>query len=133
MNPEANPKAHRACEGKVVERMQDLLSTNNDSHTGFRKAAEVIADEQLAEMFGDLAREHSDQAAELGRLLASHGVEPRQRATRPDVMRRFLLDFLATMNGGNPAVILAAAERGQDQLEKLHAEIQFSGANPPQL
>mgnify|MGYP002621746661 CR=1 FL=1 len=118
-----NPEANSAVNSNIIERLENLLLNNNDSQYGFHKAAEAMDDARLAGLFRDLARERSAHAAELQKWLMARGVKPRLEPLRTSALRRNLLDFLATLNGGDPAVILAEAERWEDDIEQHYESI----------
>lgn len=116
---------------QVVQRLNDLIRTNIDSSKGLHEAAEVVNDPELRSRFIDLARDRQINAAELRQFIESHqGWVDMDGGTVLGAAHRWWLDMRARMAGGDPAVVLNEAERGEDFIKHSYEDALHETGDP---
>jgi uncharacterized protein (TIGR02284 family) len=96
---------------KIVDTLNDLIRIVEDSHEGYRHAAESARDDDLKALFNDLAAQRGAIVRELQRLVAEQGGAPDMGGTVLGGAHRFFLGLKSTVLGQDRAAILSEVER----------------------
>jgi uncharacterized protein (TIGR02284 family) len=106
----------------TIEKLQDLIQVNVDSHDGFEEVADKTDDIAVANLFRRLASERSNQASELQAIVAANCEEPEESGSYSAAAHRVLIDIRAALGGGTK-VMLIEAEKGEDQIKEKYEEV----------
>ena len=106
----------------TVEKLQELIQINIDSHDGFKQLAEKTDDTELANLFRRLGSERADQASELQSAVFINDEDPTDSGSSAAAAHRMLIDIRAALGGG-PKVMLIEAERGEDQIKEKYEDV----------
>ncbi len=107
---------------KTVDKLQELVQVNIDSHDGFNDAASNTEDMTISSLFRELASQRQQHAAELRTLVAANFEEPQKEgsyaaAAAPRV------DGLAIGNGRWNEGDARRSRRGEDHIKAKYEEI----------
>ncbi|MGQ9368088.1 ferritin-like domain-containing protein [Azospirillum sp. ST 5-10] len=100
---------------ETVDTLNDLIRIVEDSHEGYRQAAESSDEEDLRALFNDLAAQRGAIVRELQRLVAREGGAPDIGGTVLGGAHRFFLGLRTAVLGRERDVILAEVERGEEE------------------
>jgi uncharacterized protein (TIGR02284 family) len=106
----------------TVDKLQELIQVNIDSHNGFNDAASNSEDMTIGSLFRELASQRQQQAAELRTLVAANFEEPDSEGSYAAAAHRAWMDLRAAFGGGTKAM-LSEAERGEDYIKGKYEEI----------
>lgn len=98
----------------------DLIRIVEDSHEGYRQAAESADADDLKALFNDLAAQRGAIVRELQRLVAEQGGAPDMGGTMLGGAHRFFLELKAAVLGHDRAAIISEVERGEDECIRLY-------------
>lgn len=107
---------------QLVDTLNDLIRIVEDSHGGYRQAAEKSEDDDLKALFNDLAAQRGAIVRELQRLVAEQGGAPDIGGTIVGGAHRFFLDLKETVLGRDRAAIIAEVQRGEGECVRLYNE-----------
>lgn len=107
---------------ETVDKLQELVQVNIDSHDGFNDAASNTEDMTISSLFRELASQRQQQAAELRTLIAANFEEPEKDGSYAAAAHRAWMDLRAAFGGGTKAM-LSEAERGEDYIKGKYEEI----------
>ena len=107
---------------ETIEKLQELVQVNIDSHDGFNDAASNTEDMTISSLFRELASQREQQAAELRTLVAANFEEPDREGSYAAAAHRAWMDLRAAFGGGTHAM-LSEAERGEDHIKGKYEEI----------
>ena len=113
---------------ETIETLQDLIQANLDSAKGYREAAEVIDHTQLTAAFIEAAEQRGELAADLQTHVMLNGDRPTKEDSWLAAFHRSWMKLRASLNGGDPYVVLVEAERGEDYLKKAYEDALVSTA-----
>lgn len=105
---------------EIVDTLNDLIRIVEDSHEGYRQAAESAEEEDLKALFNDLAAQRGAIVREIQRLVAEQGGAPDMGGTMMGGAHRFFLGLKAAVLGHDRAAILTEVERGEDECIRLY-------------
>lgn len=117
--------------GKAIAGLQELVRVNIDTGKGFREAAELIENKDIASYFRRCGERRHEFAAELQRIIGIHGVDPECSGSATGTMRRWWLFVRGTVQGGDEHAVLAEAERGEDAIKHKYEEVIQETAGGP--
>lgn len=100
---------------QVVDALNDLVQITEDSHEGYRRAAETAADADLKALFNDLAAQRGAMVRELQAKVAEQGGIPADRGTLLGTAHRAFDGLKAAVLGNDRQAILQAIERGEGE------------------
>jgi uncharacterized protein (TIGR02284 family) len=106
----------------TVDKLQELIQVNIDSHDGFNDAASNSEEMTISSLFRELAAQRQQQAAELRTLVAANFEEPDSEGSYAAAAHRAWMDLRAAFGGGTKAM-LSEAERGEDYIKGKYEEI----------
>lgn len=107
---------------ETVDTLNDLIRIVEDSHEGYRQAAESSEDEDLRTLFNDLAGQRGAIVRELQRLVAREGGAPDIGGTMLGGAHRFFLGLRTAVMGRDRNVILAEVGRGEEECLRRYEE-----------
>lgn len=107
---------------ETVDTLNDLIRIVEDSHEGYRQAAESSEDGDLKSLFNDLAAQRGAIVRELQRLVASEGGAPDIGGTMIGGAHRFFLELRTTVLGRDRAAVLAEVERGEEECMRRYQQ-----------
>lgn len=107
---------------KTQSRIQQLVQINRDSASGFREAAEAVAEKSLASDFRVWAADRTRQANELATYLQDETEIPEEESWLASLHQTWL-KLRAAMSSGDAYAVLAEAERGEDQIKEKYEEV----------
>lgn len=105
---------------EIVDTLNDLIRIVEDSHEGYRQAAESAEEEDLKALFNDLSAQRGAIVRELQRLVAEQGGAPDMGGTMMGGAHRFFLELKTAVLGRDRAAILTEVERGEDECIRLY-------------
>ncbi len=111
--------------------LQDVLQANVDSARLFDDAAEQIKNPRMADLFRDIAQQRRANAQELKQYVIAAGEKPDDKPSLGGQTREIWLRFRSALNGGDPYVVLAEAERSEDHLKEIYTEAIRHNAGSP--
>lgn len=110
----------------IVDTLNDLIRIVEDSHEGYRQAAESAGEvgsaDDLQALFNDLAAQRGAIVRELQRLVAEQGGAPDVGGTVMGGAHRFFLGLKAAVMGHDRGAILGEVERGENECVRLYDE-----------
>lgn len=104
---------------EIVDTLNELIRIVEDSHEGYRQAAESAEEEDLKALFNDLAAQRGAIVREIQRLVAEQGGAPDMGGTMMGGAHRFFLGLKAAVLGHDRAAILTEVERGEGECIRL--------------
>lgn len=107
---------------EIVDTLNDLIRIVEDSHEGYRQAAEAAEQPDLKERFNDLAAQRGAIVRELQRLVAEQGGAPDMGGTMLGGAHRFFVELRGTILGHDREAMLAEVERGEGECIRLYDE-----------
>lgn len=107
----------------TVEKLQKLIRANIDAYDGFNEAAEEVDETQLASLFRQIASDRSEFASDLQEYVEWNGEEAEDDGSVAASVHRVWINIRGKINGGDPYVILAEAERGEDSIKESYEEV----------
>lgn len=100
---------------EIVDTLNDLIRIVEDSHEGYRQAAENCEDEDLGALFSDLAAQRGAIVRELQRLVAEQGGAPDIGGTIVGGAHRVFLGLRGAVLGHDRDAILNEVQRGETE------------------
>lgn len=100
---------------EIVDTLNDLIRIVEDSHEGYRQAAEAVREEDLKALFNDLAAQRGAIVRELQRLVAEQGGAPDMGGTVIGGAHRFFLELKNNVLGHDREAILNEVQRGETE------------------
>jgi len=123
-----------ADQDEVIDRLNDLVSINIDSHRGWAEAAENTNDPALQQFFTQMAEVRERNADELRELVRELGSDPTDAGSVSATMHRWWIDAKQALTGDDAFSVLNEAERGEDAIKDEYEEaltgLEGSGAEP---
>ncbi len=116
---------------QTIEHLQDLVRINRDSAEGFRKAAELIQDLKLTELFLQIAGQREAFARELRGYVELNDEDGDISTSWEGMFHRWWLDVRALLSSGNDHAVLAEAERGEDKIKEMYEDVLKDTAGSP--
>ncbi|APZ94165.1 PA2169 family four-helix-bundle protein [Fuerstiella marisgermanici] len=107
---------------ETVEKLQDLVRINMDSHQGLLDAADAIDDDAVATVFRATATERSLFAEELKAYVEWNDESAPQEQSFAAKVHQAWMNCRAKLNGGDPHVVLIEAEYGEDQIKEAYED-----------
>lgn len=107
---------------QIVDTLNDLIRIVEDSHEGYRHAAESSDEDDIKSLFNDLAAQRGAIVRELQRSVAEVGGAPDMGGTILGGAHRFFLDLKQAVLGRDRAAVLAEVERGENECVRLYDE-----------
>lgn len=104
---------------ETIDKLQDLLQLNIDSSNGFREAAELVDDAEIAAMFRRHAEERKRQADELQAYVELNDEKPKDEGSVRAAMHRTWMNVRSSLQDDQKAV-LSEAERGEDVIKHAY-------------
>ena len=98
---------------RIVGTLNDLIHIVEDSHEGYRQAAEGSADDDLKALFNDLGAQRGAIVRELQRLVAEQGGAPDMGGTVMGGAHRAFVGLKSAVLGRDRAAIFAEVQRGE--------------------
>jgi len=108
---------------ETQEAVQDLIQANLDSESGFREVAGEVDDPQLSQLFVRMAETRKELARDLQAHVLMDGERPRLDGSWLASLHRTWVDIRAKVSGGDPAVLLTEAERGEDYIKAAYEDV----------
>lgn len=106
----------------TIEKLQDLIRMNIDSHQGFLEAAKAVEDDEVASLFRRLATDRERFAEELKTYVEwNEETAPNEQSFAAKVHQTWL-NLRAKLNGGDTHVVLCEAEYGEDQIKEAYED-----------
>jgi uncharacterized protein (TIGR02284 family) len=115
----------------TIKKMQELIRANIDAYDGFHESADEISNDRVASLFRYIADERSTLASELQEYVEWNGEEAAKEGTLTAGVHRAWINIRSTLNGGDPYVILAEAERGEDHIKQAYEDVLKETAGSP--
>lgn len=107
---------------ETVDTLNDLIRIVEDSHEGYRQAAETSEEEDLRTLFNDLAAQRGAIVRELQRLVAEQGGAPDIGGTVMGGAHRFFVGLRTAVLGRDRGVVLAEVERGEEECVRRYEQ-----------
>lgn len=107
---------------EIVDTLNDLIRIVEDSHEGYRQAAESSEDSDLKALFGDLADQRGAIVRELQRTVAEQGGAPDMGGTVVGSAHRFFLELKSAVLGHDRDAMLAEVQRGESECVRRYEE-----------
>lgn len=98
-----------------------LISINRDGAEGYKKAAELLAENQYKEICLEYAEQRERFIVELTHLMNSFGDRPTDSQSAAGVLHDLWMD-IRNMVGGDDADILAECDRGEEAAVEFYHE-----------
>lgn len=106
----------------IVDTLNDLIHTVEDSHEGYRHAAESVEGDDLKALFNDMAAQRGAIVRELQRSVAEIGGAPDIGGTVIGGAHRMFLGVREAVLGSDRAALLAEVERAESECVRLYEE-----------
>lgn len=104
----------------IVDTLNDLIHTVEDSHEGYRHAAERVVGDDLKTLFNDLAAQRGAIVRELQRAVAEVGGAPDIGGTVIGGAHRMFLGVREAVLGSDRAALLGEVERAESECVRLY-------------
>ncbi|MCW2244480.1 uncharacterized protein (TIGR02284 family) [Azospirillum fermentarium] len=105
---------------QLVDALNGLIHIVEDSHEGYRQAAENAAEDGMKGLFNDVAAQRGAIVRELQRLVAEQGGAPGMGGTVTGSTLRFFLDLKQAVLGHDRTALLDGIERGETECLRLY-------------
>jgi uncharacterized protein (TIGR02284 family) len=115
---------------ETLSTLQNLIQRNIDSRDGFNEAAQNMDNLTIESLFRELAAQRSEQASELGSLVALNRTAPQSRGSMAAAAHRAWMDLRSAMGGGTMAMV-QEAERGENMLKTAYESALVACAGSP--
>lgn len=99
----------------IIDTLNDLIQITEDSHEGYRKAAEDSGDDDLKILFNDLSSQRGAMVRDLQKLVAEQGGAPEASGTILGSAHRFFLDIKTAVLGRDRATIVQEVQRAESE------------------
>ncbi|WP_207460422.1 PA2169 family four-helix-bundle protein [Azospirillum sp. SYSU D00513] len=116
---------------RIVDTLNDLIHIVEDSHEGYRQAAEGSGNDDLKALFNDLGAQRGAIVRELQRLVAEQGGAADIGGTVMGGAHRFFMELKSTVLGQDRAAILAEVQRGEAECVRRYEEALKAGLPLP--
>jgi uncharacterized protein (TIGR02284 family) len=100
---------------QVIDALNELVQITEDSHEGYRGAAETAAETDLRVLFHDLSTQRGAMVRELHTNVAGQGGVPAEAGTLFASARRAFAGLRAAVLGNDRQAILREIERGEGE------------------
>lgn len=107
---------------ETIEKLNDLVRINIDSHEGLLEAAKAIDDKAVAEVFQKVADERAKFADELKMHVEWNGETAPKEQSFASKVHQCWTNCRAKLNGGDAHVVLIEAEFGEDQIKAAYED-----------
>ena len=115
---------------ELVENLNDLIIKNYDASKGFRKAAEHIANENIALAFREAEQQRIEFAGKLIPKFVSLGAKPADSTSTLSALHRSWIDLKASLTGeNNDSAILEACIVGEKYARDNYDKLLDKGLN----
>lgn len=104
----------------IVDTLNDLIRIVEDSHEGYRQAAEGATEGDLKAVFNDLAAQRGAIVRELQRGVAEIGGAPDMGGTMLGGAHRFLLDLRRAVVGLDRDAVLGELDRAEGECARQY-------------
>ncbi len=115
----------------TVDKLQKLIRANIDAVDGLRTAADIVDEPAIAKLFHDLAEERASLADDLEGFVTFNGEEAADDGSVAAAVHRTWIQLRGKLTSGDPAGILAEAERGEDHIKAAYEEVIKETAGSP--
>ena len=116
---------------ETVEKIQDLIRINIDSHKGFRKAAECVDHRETSQLLSEMARERERFARDLQAIVSFNQEDPEDDGSLKGKVHRWWMELKGMVTDGDRHAMLQEAERGEDWIKAIYEEITPETASTP--
>jgi uncharacterized protein (TIGR02284 family) len=103
--------------------LQKLIRANIDAVNGFKTSAEEVDEPAIAKLFRDLAEERASLATELQNHVTFNGEEAADDGSVAAAIHRTWIQVRSKLSSGDPAGVLAEAERGEDHIKAAYEDV----------
>lgn len=107
---------------QLVDALNGLIHIVEDSHEGYRQAAENATDDGMKALFNDVAAQRGAIVRDVQRLVAAQGGAPGMGGTVTGGALRFFLDLKQAVLGHDRAALLDGIDRGETECLRLYDE-----------
>lgn len=108
---------------ETLTRVNDLVRINIDSSRGLRTAADTIEDPAIAQLLRELAEERDAFGRELSGYVEMNDEEANDAGSIVGTFHRWWVAVCGSVSGGDDYVVLAEAERGEDQIRDRYEDV----------
>lgn len=116
---------------QLVDALNALIRIVEDSHEGYRQAAESADEEGIKALFNDVAAQRGAIVRELQRLVAEQGGAPDMGGTIVGGAHRFFLGLKQTVLGRDRGAMLDEIDRGEGECLRLYDQTMAMAVPPP--
>jgi len=109
-------------ESTTLLKLQELIQVNLDSYKGFHEAATTIDEEDVEQLFVEIAHQRKEQAEQLQAVVRINGMEAESKSSLLGAFHRYWLKFRDSLNGGDLHIVLCEAERGEHYIRGLYEQ-----------
>jgi len=105
----------------LTDALEELAKLARDGELGYRTAAGDVEDQDLKQMFNELAKERGEIADELESHIRKHGGKvPQKGGTMAGQAHRMFVDLKSAISGGSRKAILSEVARGESLAEAAY-------------
>jgi len=108
---------------ETIEKLQTLIRANIDSFEGFEESASLIADENIKQVFAELAVERTAMAVELQQFVEYNGEESVDSGSFAASVHRAWMNVRSAVSSNDSATVLSEAERGEDHIKEAYEDV----------
>lgn len=108
---------------ETLSRIKDLARINMDSSSGFAEAAKIVENNELQDLFTNMAKERQVLANELCRFVELNDEDSDISESWKGLFHRWWLDLRGKLSGGDAYAVLAEVERGEDKIKAMYEEV----------
>jgi uncharacterized protein (TIGR02284 family) len=106
----------------IASRLNQLIQICKDGESGFRTCAEAVQDQNLRRLFESYSQQRAELAAELQLEVRRLARDPADTGHMTAAVHRTWIDLKGTLTGTDDAVVIAEAERGEDQAVEAYQD-----------
>ena len=108
---------------ETIAKLQKLIRANIDSYNGYHESAEEMDDAKLTSLFKEIGDQRSAMASALQNVVEFNGEDAEDDGSVAAKTHRIWINIRAKLNGGDPYVVLAEAERGEDHIKAAYEDV----------
>jgi uncharacterized protein (TIGR02284 family) len=106
----------------VVKLLNDLIEVSKDGEFGFKECAEQAKSPDIKSTLSQRSRDCAAAAAELQRLVTTHGGKPETGGSAAGAMHRGWVSVRTALTSKDDLAVLEESERGEDSALKKYRE-----------
>lgn len=108
---------------KIIDALNDLITTNYDAERGYKESAEDVKDARLKSWFREYAQQRYDFGHELKAEISQLGGTPDKGTSLAADAHRMWIDIKSAVSGNNEKAVIDEVIRGENTAVEQYDEV----------